>query len=195
MRYTRPALAIATTLLTLTGLATTAHADDHGKDKGGGNLCVIEVIGNHNTDACGNIEYGNNATTGQGHSLVTGLGVVSSQPPTYTVINNTGRVLQVSCMYCAAPSGMTIPAELGTDSSSNSFQVMATQSGSTAYLTDKATGIYLGQAYFVTRIGNGITTPACSTSPYISCDGSFTFSNTAQTTINLTQAPPSLKGK
>ncbi|MGP3691752.1 hypothetical protein ACTVZO_45175 [Streptomyces sp. IBSNAI002] len=65
MRYTRPALTIATALLALTGLSATAHSDDIGKDKDGGNFCVIEVKGNHNHNACGNIKYGHNATTGQ----------------------------------------------------------------------------------------------------------------------------------
>ncbi|MCX4784208.1 hypothetical protein [Streptomyces sp. NBC_01264] len=75
MRYTRPALAITTALLALTGIATTAHADDdHSKEKGKGkgNLCVIEVKGNHNHNACGNIEYGNNATTGNEHTVISG---------------------------------------------------------------------------------------------------------------------------
>ncbi|MFI8106658.1 hypothetical protein [Streptomyces sp. NPDC086023] len=68
MRYVRTALAAATALLTLTTLAATAHADDHGKDNG--NLCYIQVEGNHNHNACGSIKYGNNATTGQGHTVV-----------------------------------------------------------------------------------------------------------------------------
>ncbi|MER6076595.1 hypothetical protein ABT187_49735 [Streptomyces sp. NPDC001817] len=186
MRYSRIGLAAATAFLPLITLSTIAHAKEDG---GTNNNCTISNYnsGNYNNFACGNITSGD-TTTGSGQ---VGLGAISNQPPTYTVINNTGRVLRVSCMYCAAPPGMTVPSELGTDSSSNSFQVMATQAGSTAYLTDVATGIYLGQAFFVTRIGNGITTPACSRSPYISCDGSFTFSNTAQTVINLTAPPPS----
>ncbi|MCX4784265.1 hypothetical protein [Streptomyces sp. NBC_01264] len=71
MRYTRHALAITTALLALTGLATTAHADNTGDSKDGkGNICFIHVEGNHNTDACGSIEYGNNATTGNGHRVI-----------------------------------------------------------------------------------------------------------------------------
>ncbi|MFI8106657.1 hypothetical protein [Streptomyces sp. NPDC086023] len=76
MRYTRPAFAIATTLLALTGI-TTAHADnsDDEGNKRGGNSCFIHVEGNHNHNACRDIEYGDNATTGQAHSIV-GLGTI-----------------------------------------------------------------------------------------------------------------------
>ncbi|MGP3691329.1 hypothetical protein ACTVZO_42885 [Streptomyces sp. IBSNAI002] len=71
MRYTRTALTITTTLLALTALGNTAHADSKNKD-GKSNSCYIKVVGNHNHDACGNIEYGNNATTGAGHQVFTG---------------------------------------------------------------------------------------------------------------------------
>ncbi|MGP3691336.1 hypothetical protein ACTVZO_42925 [Streptomyces sp. IBSNAI002] len=75
MRYTRRTLAITTALLALTGITTTAHADNNGDNKDGkSNICYIHVEGNHNHNACGSIKYGNNATTGQGHA-VTGLGV------------------------------------------------------------------------------------------------------------------------
>ncbi|MFI8106656.1 hypothetical protein [Streptomyces sp. NPDC086023] len=68
MRYTRPALTIATALLALTGLGTTAQADNNSDGKDGkSNICFIHVEGNHNHNACGSIKYGNNATTGQGH--------------------------------------------------------------------------------------------------------------------------------
>ncbi|WP_353962816.1 glycine-rich protein [Streptomyces sp. NBC_01264] len=74
MSCTRPALTIATALLALTGLATTAHADNHDKDHGGGksNHCYINVKGNHNTNACGTVTYGDNTITGNGHTVQLG---------------------------------------------------------------------------------------------------------------------------
>ncbi|MGP3691364.1 hypothetical protein ACTVZO_43140 [Streptomyces sp. IBSNAI002] len=81
MRYTRPALAITAALLALTGIGTTAHADNYGKDPGKSNICFIEVKGNHNHNACGNIKYGNNATTGNGHNIRSGqLGLRRPEP-------------------------------------------------------------------------------------------------------------------
>ncbi|MCX4784439.1 hypothetical protein [Streptomyces sp. NBC_01264] len=91
MRYTRPALTIATTLLTLTTVTTAgSYADDNdhnGRDKNDkGNHCYIKIKGNHNNSACNDITYGNNATTGNGHSVGTGLGTVL--PP----VTSTGPV-------------------------------------------------------------------------------------------------------
>ncbi|MFI8106830.1 glycine-rich protein [Streptomyces sp. NPDC086023] len=80
MRYTRTALAATTALLTLTGLAATANAEDHHEDNGKSNhRCIINVVGNHNHNACENIKYGHNATTGNGHSI-TNLDSVDSAP-------------------------------------------------------------------------------------------------------------------
>ncbi|MFJ8113836.1 hypothetical protein [Streptomyces sp. NPDC096132] len=87
MRFTRTALTAATALLTLTGLGTTAHADDYNKDSGKGNPCFINVVGHHNNTACGSITYGDNATTGQNHSV--GLGQVQDFGP-IIVTNNAG---------------------------------------------------------------------------------------------------------
>ncbi|WP_030775400.1 hypothetical protein [Streptomyces sp. NRRL F-2664] len=81
MRFTRPALAAVTALLAVTGLGTAAYADNN--DNGTSNFCFIYVTGDHNTDACGNISYGDNATTGQGHT--TGLGTVNP-PATPSVV-------------------------------------------------------------------------------------------------------------
>ncbi|MGP3688971.1 hypothetical protein ACTVZO_30460 [Streptomyces sp. IBSNAI002] len=83
MRYTRHALTIATTLLALTGIVTSAHADNNSDNKdrdGKTNICYIHVEGNHNHNACRDIKYGHNATTGLGHSVV-GLGQLGNGSP------------------------------------------------------------------------------------------------------------------
>ncbi|MEU1515685.1 hypothetical protein ABZ490_26660 [Streptomyces sp. NPDC005811] len=87
MRFTRTALTAATALLTLTGLGTTAHADGYNTDSGKGKPCFISVVGHHNTSACGSITYGDNATTGQNHSV--GLPQVQDFGP-IAVTNNAG---------------------------------------------------------------------------------------------------------
>ncbi|MFI8106383.1 hypothetical protein, partial [Streptomyces sp. NPDC086023] len=103
MRYTRTALTIATTLLALTTLGgTTAHANNE-KDKdedGKSNICFIHVEGNHNHNACGDIKYGDNATTGNSHTLT-----VSAEPllARLTVTNGTGSNLAWSCPSCQGP--------------------------------------------------------------------------------------------
>ncbi|MGP3691387.1 hypothetical protein ACTVZO_43255 [Streptomyces sp. IBSNAI002] len=94
MRYTRPALAAATMLLALTGLGTTAYADDNAKDRG--NFCIIEVKGNHNHNACGNIKYGHNATTGQGHKVSLASGIDDSNY-NYTIRNNSTQAVTLTC--------------------------------------------------------------------------------------------------
>ncbi|MFI8105860.1 hypothetical protein [Streptomyces sp. NPDC086023] len=98
MRYTRPALAITTAILALTGLATTAHADDDAKDHDKNNICFIHVEGDHNHNACGNIEYGANATTGQGHSVISGLTTPIQQSNCIDITNNlpSGAVLTLT---------------------------------------------------------------------------------------------------
>ncbi|MFI8106829.1 hypothetical protein [Streptomyces sp. NPDC086023] len=96
MRYTRTALTIATTLLDLTTLGgTTAHANNE-KDKGENgksNICFIHVEGNHNHNACGDIKYGDNATTGQGHSVTRGQGSQGNEcesNQTTIILRNSG---------------------------------------------------------------------------------------------------------
>ncbi|MFI8106655.1 hypothetical protein [Streptomyces sp. NPDC086023] len=76
MRYTRPALVIATAFLALSSLGA-AHADDNDESAKhhNGDVCFIRVEGNHNHNACGDIKYGDNATTGQGQSVL-GLGSI-----------------------------------------------------------------------------------------------------------------------
>ncbi|MCX4784440.1 hypothetical protein [Streptomyces sp. NBC_01264] len=91
-RYTRTVLTAATTAcLALTTLGPTAHADDH-NDSSKNNNCFIKVKGNHNNSACNDITFGNNATTGNGHSVRTGLGTVL--PPTDTVPSVTLPIKQ-----------------------------------------------------------------------------------------------------
>ncbi|MCX4784595.1 hypothetical protein [Streptomyces sp. NBC_01264] len=86
MRYARTSLAAATVLLALTTLNGTAHANnDHG-DGGDTKTCTINNTGNHNTGACGDISHGDNATTGQWHTIG------ATQFPahaTFTVMNNS----------------------------------------------------------------------------------------------------------
>ncbi|MCX4784246.1 hypothetical protein [Streptomyces sp. NBC_01264] len=116
MRYTRATLAAATALLAITGLgfSTTAQADNHDKDHR--NICIIEVKGNHNHNACGSIKYGENATTGSGHSVRTGLGNVDGDL-TYQVYNDFGAQIEITCfpsINCKTLTGSQfIDTELG----------------------------------------------------------------------------------
>ncbi|MGW4687927.1 hypothetical protein ACWEPM_23935 [Streptomyces sp. NPDC004244] len=87
MRYPRAALATATALLALGafGLGTTAYADGHHGNDSPGDTCTINNTGDHNHNACGNISYGDNATTGQGHNT---RGSAQLQRLCITVVNN-----------------------------------------------------------------------------------------------------------
>ncbi|MGP3691791.1 hypothetical protein ACTVZO_45370 [Streptomyces sp. IBSNAI002] len=107
MRHMRTALAAATALLALTGLASTAHADDHGKDHDKNNVCFIKVEGNHNHNACGSIEYGHNATTGNGHSVVTGLGLIRDSPAGYTPVQINNNVPDLTLTLNSVSSNIT----------------------------------------------------------------------------------------
>ncbi|MCX4784596.1 hypothetical protein [Streptomyces sp. NBC_01264] len=107
MRYTRTALAIATTLLALTTLGgTTAHADDTTKR----NNCTITIgtIGDHSNIACGNITFGDHATTGQGHTTG-GLGALPPTTAVYTITNHSTQELT-----CTGICNATIPATTPT---------------------------------------------------------------------------------
>ncbi|MFI8106385.1 hypothetical protein [Streptomyces sp. NPDC086023] len=93
MRYTVTALTTAA-LLTLAGITTT-HADsgDSQSGKGEGGFCSIHVIGKHNHNACGDIKHGDNATTGQGHSVTRGQGSQGNEcesNQTTIILRNSG---------------------------------------------------------------------------------------------------------
>ncbi|MGP3683129.1 hypothetical protein ACTVZO_00005 [Streptomyces sp. IBSNAI002] len=112
MRYTRSALAIASTLLALTGLGTSAHANNNGdgKDHGGSNICFIHVEGNHNHNACGNIKYGHNATTGSGHSVLGQVQEINQA----VLTNQTSLTLTVNSNGCQGPDGCSVSTSSGT---------------------------------------------------------------------------------
>ncbi|MGP3687619.1 hypothetical protein ACTVZO_23520 [Streptomyces sp. IBSNAI002] len=109
MGSTRTALAAAAALLTLAGLATTAHADDHGRDHGE-NVCFIRVEGSHNHNACGSIKYGDNATTGSGQAVaLRGLASPScTTRPTLGIVAISGAA-QAATFLSATPSSLLVP--------------------------------------------------------------------------------------
>ncbi|MGP3683156.1 hypothetical protein ACTVZO_00205 [Streptomyces sp. IBSNAI002] len=153
MRYRHPALAIATALLALTGLGTTAHADNNRDNKDGGKLCVIEVKGDHNHNACGNIKYGHNATTGQGHSVTTS-GITAPATTNYFNIQNMTSdeliIYSYSGPWVSAP-GLPVEIMAGETDSSNFF---AWTPGTTASIS------LVGNAFYTVTVSSA-GVPSC----------------------------------
>ncbi|MFI8106838.1 hypothetical protein [Streptomyces sp. NPDC086023] len=161
MRYTRPALAIATTLLAFIGLASTAQADDNGKEKD----CTITIgtVGDHSNIACGNITFGDNATTGQGHTTG-GLGAVR-QPLTavYTISNNSTQDLT-----CTVICNASIPAANNGNPGTAQVTIVGGVPGGTLQKGDGTTVASLSTGIQSPELGGGLTV-GCSPQPGWTC--------------------------
>uniref|UniRef100_A0AAU1IAV4 Secreted protein n=1 Tax=Streptomyces sp. NBC_00180 TaxID=2903632 RepID=A0AAU1IAV4_9ACTN len=181
MRYARTALAAATAFLALTTLNGTAHAnDDHGNGDTNTN-CTIKNTGDHNTGACGNISYGDNATTGNGR----GAGSAPAPLVMHPFFVN-GSLSAQTVLTLQSASGCTVAPPNGSPLTQEhafvvTFNFASDTNCQAQYsVNDAPSGENLGVLTVNMQVGEtfGVDIITCSsTTARVSCTGGGTFRN------------------